>query len=80
MFVLQYPMPDISSMFVQGWGPPYAHLFESGRLSFRARDFFGPFDPVAVPGGAQGGAQVTSPAVFLLRIVIHNWQDEPARE
>ncbi|KAI0749627.1 S-adenosyl-L-methionine-dependent methyltransferase [Daedaleopsis nitida] len=61
---------------VTGWGPPYAHLFESGRLSFRARDFFGPFEPVVVPGGAQ----VASPAVFLLRIVIHNWQDEPARE
>ena len=61
---------------MQEWEPQYTHLFESGRMSFRARDFFESFSPVEVPGLGS----VASPAVFLVRLIMHNWQDEPARK
>ena len=50
----------------QAWGPQYAHLFESGRMSWRVRDFFGPWPTLG---------RVDAPAVFLLRMILHDWDD-----
>ncbi len=55
----------------QSWGPTYAPLFECGRMSFRARDLFAPWEPLA-----SGKA----PDVFLLRLVLHDWEDEDSRK
>ncbi|KAI0761037.1 S-adenosyl-L-methionine-dependent methyltransferase [Trametes elegans] len=52
------------------WGPKLAPLFESGRMTFRARDLFAPW-----PSLASGKA----PDVFMIRLVLHDWQDEDAR-
>ncbi len=60
----------------QAWGPQYAHLFESGRMSFRSRDFFEPWDPLTLPHLGL----ITSPSVFLVRLVLHNWPDDDARK
>ncbi|PIL29529.1 hypothetical protein GSI_08337 [Ganoderma sinense ZZ0214-1] len=59
------------------WGPQHAHLFDpaSGRMSWRARDFFEPWPALVLP--ALG--RVDAPAVFLLRMILHNWNDEHCR-
>ena len=59
---------------VQSWGPEHAKLFESGRMSWRARSCLDPWTPLMVPSlGA-----ITVPTVFLIRIVLHDWNDEDA--
>ncbi|KAI0356400.1 S-adenosyl-L-methionine-dependent methyltransferase [Trametes cingulata] len=62
--------PQVVEFAPASWGPEYASLFESGRMSFRARDLFAPWVPLA-----SGKA----PDVFLLRIVLHDWKDEESR-
>ena len=69
--------PPSSSLILiseQAWGPQYAHLFESGRMSRRVRDSFEPWPVLALP--ALGGC-VDAPAVFLLRmpVILHDWDD-----
>ena len=54
----------------QAWGPRQAPLFESGRMSYRARDFLSPWEPL--PSGE-------TPSVFLVRLILHDWQDNEAR-
>ncbi|KAH9888543.1 S-adenosyl-L-methionine-dependent methyltransferase [Cubamyces lactineus] len=49
------------------WGPEYHPLLESGRVVWRSRDFFASWEPI--PSNV-------APDVFLLRLVLHNWQDE----
>ena len=62
--------------YAQAWGPQYSHLFESGRMSYRTRDFFQSWDPLTLPDLGP----ISSPAVFLVRLVLHDWQDEDARK
>ena len=52
--------------FAQAWGPQHAPLFRSGRMSWRTRDFFDAWP--ALP-------DVEAPAVFLLRMILHDWND-----
>ena len=61
------------SSLLQAWGPREAPLFDSGRLSFRARDFFNPWEPL--PGD---GSVV--PSVLLVRLILHDWPDSEARK
>ncbi|KAH9925876.1 S-adenosyl-L-methionine-dependent methyltransferase [Epithele typhae] len=61
---------QVTSAAVSAWGPDKAPLFESGRMAYRARDFLAPFAPPL-----EGAA---APAVFLLRLVLHDWQDQEA--
>ena len=56
----------------QAWGPQYVHLFEAGRMSWRTRDFFEAWPVLTVP--ALG--RVDAPAVFLLRMILHDWNDQ----
>ncbi|KAH9856853.1 S-adenosyl-L-methionine-dependent methyltransferase [Lenzites betulinus] len=62
--------PQVVEIAASSWGPTYAPLFDSGRMSFRVRDLFAPFEPL--PSGK-------APDVFLLRLVLHDWQDEDSR-
>ena len=65
------PSSSLISISEQAWGPQYAHLFESGRMSWRVRDFFEPWPSLALPVLGQ----VDTPAVFLLRMILHDWDD-----
>ncbi|KAM5545242.1 hypothetical protein V8D89_001353 [Ganoderma adspersum] len=60
------------------WGPQYSHLFEYGRVSWRTRDFFDAWPALAMP--ILGCADAPGPVVFLLRMVLHNWNDEDSRK
>ncbi|KAI0326190.1 S-adenosyl-L-methionine-dependent methyltransferase [Cubamyces sp. BRFM 1775] len=54
------------------WGDAHKDLFDSGRISFQAQDFFEPQPPaLQVPGA---GA-VAHPAAYLVTRVMHNWPD-----
>ncbi|KAI0628454.1 S-adenosyl-L-methionine-dependent methyltransferase [Trametes polyzona] len=59
--------PQVVEVARSSWGPAYAPIFDSGRMTFRVRDLFAPWEPLA-----SGKA----PDVFLLRLVLHDWQDE----
>ncbi|OJT12731.1 Sterigmatocystin 8-O-methyltransferase [Trametes pubescens] len=63
--------PQVVELAPSSWGPTYAPLLECGRMSFRARDLFAPWEPLA-----SGKA----PDVFLLRLVLHDWEDEDSRK
>ncbi|KAI0827576.1 S-adenosyl-L-methionine-dependent methyltransferase [Trametes gibbosa] len=62
--------PQVVEIAASSWGPTYRPLFESGRMSFRVRDLFAPWE--SLPSGK-------APDVFLLRLVLHDWQDEDSR-
>ncbi|KAI0653620.1 S-adenosyl-L-methionine-dependent methyltransferase [Cubamyces menziesii] len=49
------------------WGPEHQPLLKSGRVTWRSRDFFAKWEPLALK---------RDPNVFLLRLILHNWQDE----
>ncbi|RPD58020.1 S-adenosyl-L-methionine-dependent methyltransferase [Lentinus tigrinus ALCF2SS1-7] len=55
----------------QAWGPKYADIFDSGRLSYHAHDFFEPQRPFEVPGVGT----VVHPDVMFIRAIAHNWPD-----
>ena len=55
-----------SPIVLQSWGPKYASLFDTGRMTFRVRDLFESWKPLA-----SGKA----PDVFLIRLVLHDWMD-----
>ncbi|PIL29532.1 hypothetical protein GSI_08340 [Ganoderma sinense ZZ0214-1] len=63
---------QVVSTAASAWGPQYAHLLESGRVSWRTRDFFQAWSPLDLPDLGL----VDVPAVFLLRLVMHDWKDE----
>ncbi|RPD57862.1 S-adenosyl-L-methionine-dependent methyltransferase [Lentinus tigrinus ALCF2SS1-6] len=66
----------VVSAAISAWGPRYAPLFESGRMSYRARDFFrAPWDPLTL----RDGRTVTAPSVFMLRLILHDWSDDDSR-
>ena len=64
-------------MWDQALGPQYAHLFDSGRMSWRTRDFFDAWPALDLPDPVGGcvDAPGPEPAVFLLSMVLHNWND-----
>ncbi|KAI0762979.1 S-adenosyl-L-methionine-dependent methyltransferase [Fomes fomentarius] len=66
----------VVSTAVSAWGSQYSHLFESGRMSYRPRDFFHPWDALTLPDLVP----ISSPSVFLVRLVLHDWQDDDARK
>ena len=45
-------------------------------MSYRPRDFFQSWDPLTLP---ELGT-ITSPAVFMIRLVLHDWHDDDARK
>ncbi|KAI0324799.1 S-adenosyl-L-methionine-dependent methyltransferase [Cubamyces sp. BRFM 1775] len=59
--------PQTVARAPSAWGPTYASLFESGRVTWRSRDFFTPWEHLA---------NGKSPSIFLLRLVMHDWPDE----
>ncbi|KAI0653060.1 S-adenosyl-L-methionine-dependent methyltransferase [Cubamyces menziesii] len=54
------------------WGDAHKDLFDSGRVSFQAQDFFEP-QPQALQ--VPGAGAVAHPAVYLVTRVLHNWPD-----
>ncbi|KAI0356395.1 S-adenosyl-L-methionine-dependent methyltransferase [Trametes cingulata] len=62
--------PQVVELAPSSWGPQYAPLFNSGRMTFRAQDIFAPRERLA------SGKE---PDVFLLRTILHDWQDEDCR-
>ncbi|KAI9063980.1 S-adenosyl-L-methionine-dependent methyltransferase [Trametes sanguinea] len=58
--------PQVVEIAPSAWGETFAPLFESGRMSFRTRDIFGPWTPL--PSGK-------TPDVFLIRLILHDWPD-----
>ncbi|KAM5545249.1 hypothetical protein V8D89_001360 [Ganoderma adspersum] len=62
---------QVISTAASAWGPQHAHLFASGRMSWRTRDFFDAWP--ALPGRAE------APAVFLLRMILHDWNDDDCK-
>ena len=55
------------------WGDKHKELFDSGRISFQAQDFFTAQPTVyKVPGIGE----VKHAAVFVLTRVTHNWDDD----
>ncbi|EJF57429.1 S-adenosyl-L-methionine-dependent methyltransferase [Dichomitus squalens LYAD-421 SS1] len=67
---------QVVSTAQSAWGPQYAELFDSGRMSWRPRDFFQPWPALTLP--ALG--PIAAPSVFLLRLVLHDWRDEDCRK
>ncbi|PIL29528.1 hypothetical protein GSI_08336 [Ganoderma sinense ZZ0214-1] len=67
---------QVVSTALSAWGPQYAHLLESGRMSWRALDFF-EARPAALTVPTLG--QVDAPAVFLLRTILHDWNDQDCK-
>lgn len=67
---------QVVSTAVSAWGPQYSHLFESGRMSYRPRDFFHPWEPSTL----LDLGPISSPSVFLVRLILHDWQDGDARK
>ncbi|KAI0761034.1 S-adenosyl-L-methionine-dependent methyltransferase [Trametes elegans] len=67
MKVIVEDRPQTVAVAPLSWGSQYAPLFQSGRMSWRARDIFGAWEPL------ESG---DTPDVFLLRLVLHDWQDE----
>ncbi|KAI0324797.1 S-adenosyl-L-methionine-dependent methyltransferase [Cubamyces sp. BRFM 1775] len=59
--------PQVVEAGPTSWGSDYAPIFESGRMSWRIRDLFEPWKPLA-----SGQA----PDVFLLRLILHDWKDD----
>ncbi|PIL29533.1 hypothetical protein GSI_08341 [Ganoderma sinense ZZ0214-1] len=80
---------QVVSTAISSWGPQYTHLFESGRMSWRVRDFFEAWVPLAQDQDLEGPAQRTpgpgqvagsdAPDVFLLRSILHDWKDEECK-
>ncbi|KAJ8475167.1 hypothetical protein ONZ51_g6741 [Trametes cubensis] len=58
--------PQVVELAPSSWGPKYASLFDTGRMTFRVRDLFESWKPLA-----SGKA----PDVFLIRLVLHDWMD-----
>ena len=75
---LPHPFFDhmISLSLTQAWGSQYAPLFESGRMSYRPRDFFESWDPLTLPDGKT----INAPSVFMVRLVLHDWADDDSRK
>ncbi|RPD58012.1 S-adenosyl-L-methionine-dependent methyltransferase [Lentinus tigrinus ALCF2SS1-7] len=67
---------QVVSTAVSAWGPQYAPLFESGRMSYRPRDFFESWDPLTL----SDGKTVNAPSVFMVRLVLHDWSDDDSRK
>ncbi|KAI0761043.1 S-adenosyl-L-methionine-dependent methyltransferase [Trametes elegans] len=62
--------PQVTEGAPSSWGPKYAPLIETGRISWRARDMFTEWTPLPAR---------KVPDVFLVRIVLHDWPDAEAQ-
>ncbi|KAI0653068.1 S-adenosyl-L-methionine-dependent methyltransferase [Cubamyces menziesii] len=59
------------------WGDTHKDLFDSGRVSFQAQDFFEPQPPsLEVPGVGQ----VQHPAAYIITRIMHNWPDAQCKQ
>ncbi|KAI0780304.1 S-adenosyl-L-methionine-dependent methyltransferase [Fomes fomentarius] len=67
---------QVVSNAISAWGSQYSHLFESGRMSYRSRDFFEAWYPGLTH---PGHGTVDVPSVFLVRLILHDWPDNEAR-
>ncbi|KAI0682001.1 S-adenosyl-L-methionine-dependent methyltransferase [Earliella scabrosa] len=74
-FVIEDRAP-VCAIARSAWGSAYKDIFEAGRVSYHAQDFFEPQRAFDVPGVGN----VVHPDVFLLRAVAHNWGDEKVIE
>ncbi|KAI0653619.1 S-adenosyl-L-methionine-dependent methyltransferase [Cubamyces menziesii] len=59
--------PQVVNIGPSSWGSNHTPLFTSGHVSWRVRDLFEPWKPLA-----SGKA----PDVFLLRLILHDWKDD----
>ena len=52
-------------------------MLDSGRATFLGHDFFFPQPPLVLPGSgsAMTPADPVIPAVYILRVVTHDWPD-----
>ncbi|KAI0364981.1 O-methyltransferase [Pilatotrama ljubarskyi] len=64
--------PRTVSIAAQAWGTKHKNLFDSGRVTFQAQDFFAP-QPAALQ--VPGVGAVAHPAVYIVTRVMHNWPD-----
>lgn len=67
--------PSEPRALYQAWGSKHAELFDSGRVTYHAQDFFDEHQPFEVPGVGK----VSQPSVFLARAVAHNWPDKDVK-
>lgn len=73
-YILPRPSPVVPAYpdcRPQAWGGRYTEIFDSGRLSYHAHDFFEPQRPFDVPGVGT----VVHPDVMFIRAIAHNWPD-----
>ncbi|KAI9570964.1 S-adenosyl-L-methionine-dependent methyltransferase [Boletus coccyginus] len=71
-FVVQ-DRPVVTALGIEAWRSKCPEMLESGQVVFQDQDFFEPQSPFGQP-------HLTGhPAVYLLRVVLHDWPDECAR-
>ncbi|KAI0653061.1 S-adenosyl-L-methionine-dependent methyltransferase [Cubamyces menziesii] len=70
-FIVQDRAPTVA-MAPTLWGDAHKDLFESGRVSLQAQDFFQP-QPAALD--VPGVGPVAHPAAYVTARVMHNWPD-----
>ncbi|KAF8443678.1 hypothetical protein L210DRAFT_3502471 [Boletus edulis BED1] len=71
-FVVQ-DRPIVTALGVEAWRSKFPEMIESGQVVFQDHDFFEPQLPFEPPHIAR------HPAVYILRVVLHDWPDECAR-
>lgn len=59
----------------QAWRKRCPEFLDSGRAAFQTHDFFTPQPPWPAILQADNRGQSASPAVFLLRVITHDWPD-----
>ncbi|KAL4080019.1 hypothetical protein V8B97DRAFT_2002489 [Scleroderma yunnanense] len=71
-FVIQ-DTSAVTRLGLAAWKSQYPELLDSGQVEFKDHDFFQPQPQLEPPHHAH------YPAVYLLRVVLHNWPDSQAR-
>ncbi|KAG9311280.1 S-adenosyl-L-methionine-dependent methyltransferase [Chiua virens] len=66
-FIVQ-DKPVVTALGIEAWHSKFPEMLESGEVVFQDQDFFEP-----------QSASEPHPAVYLLRVVLHDWPDELAR-
>lgn len=73
-FLVQDRAPVVE-MGEAAWRKRCPEFLDSGRATFQAHDFFTPQPPWPAVLQADNRGQSASPAVFLLRVITHDWPD-----